>query len=237
MGCALRFSSRSSVKQYSVSIWIGHFNNSIAASPPVAMGTFLGIRSATWYLLVFGLNMDICPIAPFGAEWAMGYLAMRLSGKLRQPLNVAIAALLIKAFPILGTMKASALMGVLNPTPQATTIKDKPPTAFELKVARFQGWITGPIDKFGFAYYIASKMSIAIVIIGTATSIKYGVDIQQYLNGWGISETVQAGAGSLAGATLINLINLPVHLYVLPGLLSNIHLYGRKWKHLYSKSA
>ena len=152
------------------------------------MGTFLGIRSATWYLLVFGLNMSICPIAPFGAEWAMGYLAMRLSGKLRQPLNIVIAAGLIKVFPILGTMKASALMGVLKPNP---TIKPslQPPTDFELKVNKFQNWITGPIDKFGFAYYIASKCSIVIVITGTATCIKYGINIQEYLDNWGISET------------------------------------------------
>jgi len=208
--------------------FVNEFNDAIASAPPVAAVTFLGMRAATWYLLVFLLNTDFIDgiIDPFGAEWAMGYLAMRVTGKLRQPLNVAIAAALLNAFPSLSSIKASALMGVLKPEKPERSVgeilRERPPSAFETKVQQFTDWLNGPLDKYGFAYYLASKCSIAITICGTAWAVKNGVDIQALLTDWGVSQTVQVGAGSMAGATLINLFNLPAHLYVLPPALRSV---------------
>jgi hypothetical protein len=205
--------------------FVNDLNDAIASSPPLAAVTFLSMRAATWYVLVFLLNTDMVDsfIDPFGAEWAVGYLAMRVTGKLRQPLNVAIAAALLKVFPALSSVKASALMGVIKPDPPQRTvgelIRTRPPSAVQQKVQHAIDWLNGPLDKYGFAYYLASKCSIAIVICGTAWAVKHGVDIQAQLSDWGVSQGVQVGAGSMAGATMINLINLPAHLYVLPPAL------------------
>lgn len=202
--------------------WVEKLNNSIAASPSTGMITFLGMRAATWYGLVFLLNTDVIPLH-FGAEYAMAYLVMRVSGKLRQPLNVVFAAGLHKAFPVLSTIKASALMGMIAPPPSAQAEREKPPTKFELKMKKFADVVNGPLDKYGFSYYLAAKMSITVVLFGTAGLINHGIDIQSYLTEWGVSDKVQNGAGSMAGATLLNLLNLPLHLYLLPYALTGMH--------------
>lgn len=211
--------------------FVHDFNETIASSPRMAAITFLGMRAATWYALVFLLNTDYIDkfIDPFGAEWAMAYLVMRVTGKLRQPLNVVIAATLLKLFPSLSDIKASALMGVIKPDPPKRSIgeiiRERPPPVLIQKIQKFTDWLNGPLDKYGFAYYLAAKCSIAIVICGTAWSIKHGVDIQSRLTDWGVSESIQAGAGSMAAATMINLVNLPAHLYVLPPMMRTIQSF------------
>jgi hypothetical protein len=208
--------------------WVTSLNASCASAPLLTMSAFLSLRSSSWYALVFALNAEaVAAHFSFGPEWAVGYLVMRVSGKLRQPLNVAVAAALLKAFPVLSTVKASALMGVMAPSAPAPEQANT--SGINAKVQQLMKFINGPLDKYGFAYYLASKFSIALVIWGSAVAVKHGVDVHAQLTNWGIGESLQQGAGSMAGATMINLINLPMHLYVLPSVLRLIGVYRARF--------
>lgn len=171
------------------------------------MTVFLSSRTLTWYLLVFLLNVKLIPLH-FGAEWAIGYLGMRVSGKFRHPATLLLASGIHKAFPSLSNIKASALMGAVN----FDDPKEKPSPAME----KVKEWINGPLDKYGFAYYLASKATIGMSIGIITGCAMYGWDMQSQLSAWGVPVTMQEGAGSMAGATLLNLVLLPLHLYGLP---------------------
>jgi hypothetical protein len=187
----------------SVSDLISRFNHVTVQYPNISLYSFLCMRSGTWYLLM-GMYSQFLSLGP---ELAIGYLAAKVSGKFRQPLNISLAAILANQFPVLGKVKASALLGVVqNPQPR---------TEAEKKLIAVMDWVRGPVDKYGFAMFLASKMNIALTILGTGVAIRYGIDIATVLSSWGVSDTLQNGAGAMAMATLTNVVLLPGHLYAL----------------------
>jgi hypothetical protein len=41
----------------------------------------------------------------------------------------------------------------------------------------FSNWIRGPLDKYGFSYFLATRINIMLVICGTAAAAKNGFDV------------------------------------------------------------
>lgn len=153
--------------------WIKHFNNTVAAHAEISLWSFLALRVGSWYTLsaMYAFIPDI------GPELAVGYLIAKFTGKLRQPANFALAAVISHQFPILGTIKASALIGLIKKKPDPNEA-EKP--MIIKKVEQFLDWIQGPLDKYGFSYFIASKVNIGLLIIGASYAVKTGLDVRFY---------------------------------------------------------
>ena len=109
-----------------------------------------------------------------GPEFAVGYLMAKFTGKLRQPFNLAMAAAISNEYPIFATIKSSALMGVIK-AKQPTSNESKPQLL--VKLEKFMDWISGPIDKYGFSYFIASKLNLGLLICGVSYAVKNGMDV------------------------------------------------------------
>jgi hypothetical protein len=71
---------------------------------------FVVVRNGTWYGLAFLYSQYFS----FGPEFAVAYLMVKLTGKFRRPVDIALAALLSKVFPMLGQVKVSALFGRMS---------------------------------------------------------------------------------------------------------------------------
>jgi hypothetical protein len=150
--------------------WIGHFNTVVEAYPEPSLYIFIGFRILTWYAMV-----GIYTMTPgIGPEFAVGYLMAKFTGKLRQPFNLALAAAISHEYPIFATIKASALMGVIKMKEPATNIV-KPPLL--VKLEKFMDWISGPLDKYGFSYFVASKLNLGLLICGVSYAVKNGMDV------------------------------------------------------------
>jgi hypothetical protein len=136
-----------------------------------------------------------------------------------------LAGAISSTFPSLQKINSSALVGVVphpeGPAPSSSSSTPKAHdvspafTATEEKVQKLLDWLKGPLDKFGFSYFLASKVNIIATICGTAVAIEYGVDLTSILNALGVSQTIQSGAGAMAAATLTNIGLLPAHLFAL----------------------
>lgn len=124
----------------------------------------------TWYAM-FGIYTMTPGIGP---EFAVGYLLAKFTGKLRQPLNLALAAAISHEYPILATIKASALMGMIKPKETATNL-EKP--ALVVRLEKFMEFISGPLDKYGFSYFVASKLNLGLLICGASYAVKNGMDV------------------------------------------------------------
>ena len=193
-------------KDAQVPSYIKKFNQSISENVMVTVPLFLSVRNATWYCMVFVISQTVS----VGPELGIAYMLTKVTAKFRQPVNVALAAAISSHFPVLRNVKASALFGALPTNPS-----DNPSTLG--KVAQ---WISAPLDKYGFSYYLASKVSRFSSITGLTVSIMCGVDLSEALSSLGIGDSIQDTAGAMGAATLINVIILPVHLlfmtYALP---------------------
>jgi hypothetical protein len=185
---------------------IGKLNASIAANPLTSCFTFLGMRSGTWSALsaIFALQF---PSGSLGPELAVGYLVVKVTTRFTQPISIAMTPLLVKAFPSLQLIKASALFA--PPTPPTPAGESPPPFTVP-------SWLTDPINKYGFSYYLASKINVFCVLSGSAVAVKYGMDLPALLSSWGISTSLQDASGSMGLATLVNLVLLPGHMALLP---------------------
>ena len=189
------------------------------------------MRTGTWYALtgLFSLTLHV------GPELAVGYLLAKFSGKFRQPFNISLAALISHSFPILGEIKASALLGIVSPevaTGKGDEVPPPPPTWLEQKLLGILDWLKGPVDKYGFSLFLAGKVNIALTILVTGGALKSGMDVSSLLTSWGIDAALQNGAGAMAAATLTNMLLLPGHLWLLtrvsPTIDQHAQIYLKK---------
>lgn len=149
--------------------WIRAFNETTTVNPDLSLYSFMIMRLVTWYMLA-GVGSFVLDLGP---ELAVGYLAARFTGNFRQPFNLGLAALISAECPVFSTIKSSALMGIITRTP----LKDeKPPqmVKFEIFIKR----ISGPMDKYGFSYFVASRINLALLICGVSYGVQTGLDVR-----------------------------------------------------------
>lgn len=79
-------------------------------------------------------------------------------------------------------------------------------------INKLESWVVGPLNKYGFSYFLAAKLTTVGLLTGMAYAVRAGIDVNAILTDWGVSETVQEGGGSMAAATLLNTCLLPFHL-------------------------
>jgi hypothetical protein len=202
---------------------IAKFNAVISEHPLTMFWTFLGSRMVSWYAIQQTLSATgiLC-----GSELAVGFLLARITSKFRQPLNVLIAAGIMKAAPIMSTVHVSPLLtgmaGDQLQTEVSRSIADTDWSQSKKERAlsrlatfdRGMKWVQGPIDKYGASFYIASKITTLALIVGSAQAIASGFDVTAQLAEWGVSDSIQDGFGSMAGAVLLNSVLLPAHVVV-----------------------
>ena len=67
-------------------------------------------------------------------------------------------------------------MGIIKEAPSKV---EKPPQL--VKFENFIKWISGPIDKYGFSYFVASRINLALVVIGISYAVQTGLDVSNCL--------------------------------------------------------
>jgi hypothetical protein len=179
----------------------------------VTIPLYLFIRNATWYGLVAVFTHQ----ALGGPEFAIGYLVSKVTSKFRQPVNLSIAALFLKLFPMLSHVKASALLYIpITPKEEGTDKKDR--SSDDNIITKIATWTMAPLDKYGFSFYIASKLTVFLTIGGTALLIRQGVDISVLLESLGISSTLQDVGGAAGVASMVNVGLIPGQMLLLGGI-------------------
>lgn len=178
------------------------FNSSITQNPQVFSISFLAIRYISWSLLFGTFELFGGVGSP---ELAFGYMFTKVTGKFRQPANIALAPILSHLFPVLPKVKVSALMGIFS---------DSPPNPHQQKnwMTKLHDSMAQNCDRYGFSLYLAAKINVVLQVCVSSMMIGYGVDLAAILGAVGISEAVQAGAGSMAAATLTNFVFIPFHM-------------------------
>jgi hypothetical protein len=183
--------------------WLQTFNENILLYPKIAMPLFFGMRMGSWYLLAYGCSQ----VLDLGPELAVGYAVSKFTAKLRQPLNIAMAAVLSHQFPILQQIKVSPLL--IFPSTNSQSSEKVP-----LWLEKLRKWSEGPIDKYGSALLLSGRINSMLTIISVSCCTYYGVDLNSFLSSLGISETLQGASGSFAAASLMNSLLLPLHMWL-----------------------
>jgi hypothetical protein len=196
------------------------WNATLAKRPQEVISTFLAAQSTSWLVLYSALSASAVAFPP---ALAAGWMCARLTKKFRQPLNIALAAGLVRLFPALCEIKVSPLVtGVAadaRTMKELTEQKEKMEQAVPIlkpvmaSVSRGAAWLQGPIDKYGLSYYLSSKASFLMTMGATSVMIKQGIDIDSILASFGASEGVGEAVGTIAGASALNAFFTPLHFY------------------------
>ena len=208
-------------------VYYRFLQDDISVNPVVTIPLFLFIRNATWYALVGGFTY----FAIGGPEFAIAYLASKVTMKFRQPLNLPLAALFAKTFPLLGQVKASALLYIPLPPDDGATSEKSSLKKEENKgiLEKLSAWTMAPLDKYGFSFYVASKLTVFLTIGCTALLIREGVDVSDWLESWGVSSAMQDVGGAAGLASMVNVGLIPGQLFAVGRLTPavNLMLKGR----------
>mmetsp|Transcript_40738 Transcript_40738/g.79769 ORF Transcript_40738/g.79769 Transcript_40738/m.79769 type:complete len:373 (-) Transcript_40738:373-1491(-) len=210
---------------------IDAINEASVKHPMSTFYCFFASRAAGFTILWKGFAALHLAAAP---ELAVGYLFSRFTFKLRQPVNIAVAAALQRIAPILSSIKVTALVGAITPPPEAEAAARDAASAAR---ARLQGHflgdsairaaekggelagragdlLEGPVNKYGAALWVSSKasnlVSIAVVAVGVRA---YGWDFGAMLGEASMAQGAAEGAGAMAAAVMVNTMLIPLHLW------------------------
>jgi hypothetical protein len=191
--------------------WTQAFNATADRQPGTTLATFLLYRNLSWYSLAaaFSLTPGLDVLSALG----VGFLLARVTGKFRQPANIALAAALAKMFPALTLVKSGPLLGVVaKPDP---LVGHPPPRQSRLQ-AFLEYAVVGPVDTYGFALFVAGKLNVLATVVLGGLAVHQGADVSALLSSLGVPDAVQVGGAAMGAATATNSLLLPLHLYVLP---------------------
>lgn len=224
-----------------------HWNESLARRPSAMVVFFSGATTLTWAMTFVALSsLPSARLALGAPEIAVGWLVMRMTARLRMPLNFAVAAPLSRLLPALSRLKISPLLAVFAADAEAKKRFDEAKDKFigSLRSERMQRvvqnsfkasekfvrWAEGPIDKFGLSYFVTSKVSNVSTLIGGTLAAMHGLDVSGQLSAWGLSADLQADSGLLAGTAALNVGFAPLHFVGAVAAVASVERLGsRLW--------
>lgn len=177
---------------------------------------FMGSRAGTFF--VFLHLLPFCGILQ-GPELAAGWVAARVTCKLRQPANLALAGAIAHVCPAISNIKASAILGSVSlpsspPSPSSSSSSSSSSLTSIVSdgVTKACAWVQGPVDKYGMAWYVSSKLTALSTLLGCSLALRSGVDVVALFQACGLSLALNEGVSGMAGAALLNTTLLPLHL-------------------------
>lgn len=143
-------------------------------------------------------------------EYAVGWLFMRATAMMREPLNCSMAAVFSALMPWLPMFK-------LTPLISATSVFANHVTQGAIgspRAGALPAWVEKPVDKYGCSYLLAGKITGMVTLGGATAAAMYGVDVRAILSQWGMSTDLQNNTGLLAISGVINTFLIPLHFYI-----------------------
>lgn len=192
---------------------------------------FSSTCTLSWISVFSVLSMSPSAVSLLAApDFAVGWLVMRMTARLRMPLNLAIAAPLSRFVPALSELKVSPLLTVfaadeesaaklkaarerLETSPKLSEFSQRCIQKTFSGFSKFTSWVEGPIDKYGLSYFLASKVTNVSTLTGATYLSMQGMDLPGTLSSWGLSGDLQADSGLLACTAALNVTFTPLHFY------------------------
>ena len=169
--------------------WVGAVNASVASQPLATLGayTVLDAGGIAGLFALFSLAAVEVPV-----ELALAYGVSRLLRRVRMPVDLAAAALLARAAPVLTEVR---IMDALS-----RSAAGAPPPASAL--GRAMAGAGAVVNRYGLAYLVASRC-VGLASVGSLFAcLRAGVDVQgalAALDAWAPAPTGLADAGAAAG--------------------------------------
>jgi hypothetical protein len=140
--------------------------------------------------------------AEFSSEFAIAFGMARLVRRFRLPADLLTAGIISKAFPALNEIQiGSRALSAVFSSPQA---QKEEKGKEEQKKPGIVSRLLKTVDSYGVSYIIAARMNGALTVLGLYQLLKSGIDANQFLSGFGISETT----GDVLGTVKKKSINL-----------------------------
>jgi hypothetical protein len=203
--------------------FVKDWNSTLLRRPQNVLSTYLASQSASWFAL-FSV-MSSLSVGIFPPELAVGWMTSKLTRKFRQPVNVGMAAAVIKVAPALSELKVTPLMtGFVadkkfseDVAAKRATMEEKLPFLKPGIAAGVKGaaWLQGPVDTYGLALFLSGKATGVATLVGVTLLVKQGVDVTSVLETYGLVGDAAEGAagkiGALAAAAGCNAFLTPLH--------------------------
>lgn len=139
------------------------------------------------------------------SAFALGFAVSRPFRRIRLPIELAFAAGLRKAVPVLAEVKMSSLIS--GQVPSAVQAN---PTFSKIRNWRGTAALTDIIDKFGACYFIGARWTGVCSVLLLTELISYGVDLDPYLQKLGFSASIGSQLGSWAAAVTLSSFCYPM---------------------------
>ena len=199
--------------------FVHDWNSTLRRNPSTVVATFLASQSSTWVCLYGGFSA--LPKSVLAPELAVGWMTSRLTRKFRQPLNLALAAAIVRVVPAISDLKVTPLVTGFVPDSElkkkwaerrALLVQKYPfMDAVFSKAKEGAEWLNGPVDTYGLAFYLSGKATSLATLLVTTGVVRQGVDVVSIMTSWGLSGDFSDALANMAGSGACNTAFTPLH--------------------------
>lgn len=222
------------------------WNETLTRRPMPMVIFFSGAVTLTWAAIFGALSCSAAAGSTLAApELAVGWLVMRVTSRLRMPVNAAAAALVSGLCPALSSLRISPLLAAFAGSAEADDAARRARRSLERSPSlsprvrrllrrcfrafgRWAQWAEGPIDRYGLSYYVVAKTTGVLTFCGATVAAMHGLDVPGALSRWGLSGELQADAGLFACAAAINVPCAPLHFLGAVGAVDKLERMGAR---------
>jgi hypothetical protein len=173
--------------------WVTSLNKSLE-SYPVETAIAYVVLDASSVISIFALYTFAQISVP--ANFALAFGISRALRRFRLPVDIAVAAVLLKLYPPLSLVKPSRLLGI------DTTSSSSSTTGATGVIQRAGATMANAADKFGLSFFVSQRLTGLASVSTLYLLISSGMDVEATLSSIFGADLVALATGSGAGAAI-----------------------------------
>ena len=171
--------------------WVTSLNKSLAEYPLETAIAYVALDAAS-VLSIFALYTLVQVSVP--TDFALAFGISRALRRFRLPVDVAVAAVLLKLYPPLSLVHPSRLLGIDMSAPTTTGVSGV--------LQRASATVALAADKFGLAFFVSQRLTGLASVSTLYLLISNGMDVEAALSSIFGADLVALATGSGAGAAI-----------------------------------
>jgi hypothetical protein len=172
-------------------LWVTRLNTSLEAYPVETAIAYVALDAISVFSVYAVLTVAQVSVP---GDFALAFAISRALRRFRLPVDIAVAAVLLRVYPPLSLVRPSRLIGLDTSTSQTKSV-----SGF---VQRASAAVALAADKFGLAFFVSQRLTGLASVSTIYFLIRNGINVEHVLSSIFGADLVALATGSGAGAAI-----------------------------------
>jgi len=172
-------------------LWVTRLNTSLEAYPAETAIAYVALDAISVFSVYAVLSIAHVSVP---GDFALAFAISRALRRFRLPVDIAVAAVLLRIYPPLSLVRPSRLIGLDTSAPTTSGVSGI--------IQRASAAVALAADKFGLAFFVSQRLTGLASVSTIYFLIRNGINVEHVLTSIFGADLVSLATGSGAGAAI-----------------------------------